>query len=210
MASECLWRILTHPAHSCDSRASDPRSTISPLHRICTHRSQHRVQPSKPRRWLRIRGPKRCISLRESPSDLLPSIMTHIAQRVPHAYTTPSSPDAARCWVPCLDNQWEKCTWEFEFVVPRYLEERTPGDDDDEGPDCTPTMVVCSGELVEQVRLPSPPFGHIRDVVPLGRAPIQFQQDDIRLFTDDSDLRSTHRFCRRPLSLVPDPQRRSR
>lgn len=46
--------------------------------------------------------------------------------RVPHAFTTPSSPDAARCWVPCIDNPWEKCTWEFEFVVPRYLEEPDP------------------------------------------------------------------------------------
>ncbi|KAJ2935753.1 hypothetical protein H1R20_g1340, partial [Candolleomyces eurysporus] len=74
--------------------------------------------------------------------------------RVPHAYTTPSSPDSARCWVPCLDNLWEKCTWEFEFVVPRYLEERVSSDDDDESPDCIPTVVVCSGEFVEQVAHP--------------------------------------------------------
>lgn len=78
-------------------------------------------------------------------------------KRVPHAYTTPSSPDAARCWVPCVDNLWEKCTWEFEFVVPRYLEERESsaqiGDDDPEDVnDMSPTVVVCSGELVEQVR----------------------------------------------------------
>ncbi|KAK7058614.1 hypothetical protein VNI00_002250 [Paramarasmius palmivorus] len=73
--------------------------------------------------------------------------------RVPHAYTTPSCPDAARCWVPCIDNLWEKCTWEFEFVVPRYLEEREPGEDDD-ATDLTPTVVVCSGELVEQVAHP--------------------------------------------------------
>jgi hypothetical protein len=79
-----------------------------------------------------------------------------VTQRVPHAYTTPSSPDAARCWVPCVDNLWEKCTWEFEFVVPRYLEERDQaiqdGDDDlDDALDLCPTIVVCSGELVEQV-----------------------------------------------------------
>ncbi|KAJ6601377.1 hypothetical protein DFH09DRAFT_1490642 [Mycena vulgaris] len=72
--------------------------------------------------------------------------------RVPHAYTTPSSPDAARCWVPCIDNLWEKCTWEFEFVVPRYLEEIAVGDD--EPTDASPTLVVCSGELVEQVAHP--------------------------------------------------------
>jgi transcription initiation factor TFIID subunit 2 len=73
------------------------------------------------------------------------------SKRVPHAYTTPSSPDSARCWVPCLDNLWEKCTWEFEFVVPRYLEERDIHRDDDELNDASPTIVVCSGELVEQV-----------------------------------------------------------
>lgn len=72
---------------------------------------------------------------------------------VPHAYTTPSSPDAARCWVPCIDSLWEKCTWEFEFVVPRYLEEREAADDEEQS-DATPTLVVCSGELVEQVAHP--------------------------------------------------------
>lgn len=76
-----------------------------------------------------------------------------LVKRVPHAYTTPSSPDSARCWVPCLDNIWEKCTWEFEFVVPRYLEERDVTGDDDNINDTTPTIVVCSGELGEQVFL---------------------------------------------------------
>ncbi|KAI0937072.1 hypothetical protein AcV5_005059 [Taiwanofungus camphoratus] len=75
--------------------------------------------------------------------------------RMPHMYTTPSSPDAARCWVPCVDNLWEKCTWEFEFVVPRYLEQGEPPEDDDEPPDGqNPTVVVCSGELIEQVAHP--------------------------------------------------------
>ncbi|KAG6911349.1 hypothetical protein DXG01_001020 [Tephrocybe rancida] len=74
--------------------------------------------------------------------------------RVPHAYTTPSSPDAARCWVPCVDNMWEKCTWEFEFVVPRYLEEHDPSQDDEEQSDAIPTLVICSGDLVEQVAHP--------------------------------------------------------
>ncbi|KAJ3895800.1 hypothetical protein GG344DRAFT_72802 [Lentinula edodes] len=73
--------------------------------------------------------------------------------RVPHAYTTPTSPDAARCWVPCIDNFWEKCTWEFEFVVPRYLEERDFSQEDDPN-DAIPTVVICSGELVEQVAHP--------------------------------------------------------
>ncbi|KAF5392476.1 hypothetical protein D9757_002262 [Collybiopsis confluens] len=73
--------------------------------------------------------------------------------RVPHVYTTPSSPDAARCWIPCIDNYWEKCTWEFEFVVPRYLEESELVRED-EPTDAMPTIVVCSGELVEQVAHP--------------------------------------------------------
>ncbi|KAF8079062.1 hypothetical protein FPV67DRAFT_1558205 [Lyophyllum atratum] len=74
--------------------------------------------------------------------------------RVPHAYTSPSSPDAARCWVPCVDNMWEKCTWEFEFVVPRYLEEQEVDQDEEEQSDATPTLVICSGDLVEQVAHP--------------------------------------------------------
>ncbi|KXN88910.1 Transcription initiation factor TFIID subunit 2, partial [Leucoagaricus sp. SymC.cos] len=73
--------------------------------------------------------------------------------RVPHVYTTPSCPDAARCWVPCIDNLWEKCTWEFEFVVPRYLEELDDRDEFDNN-ELSPTIVVCSGELVEQVAHP--------------------------------------------------------
>ncbi|KAK0465504.1 uncharacterized protein EV420DRAFT_1514646 [Desarmillaria tabescens] len=73
--------------------------------------------------------------------------------RVPHAYTTPSCPDASRCWVPCADSVSEKCTWEFEFVVPRYLEEPDPLQDE-EANELSPTLVVCSGELVEQVAHP--------------------------------------------------------
>ncbi|KAH8094603.1 hypothetical protein BXZ70DRAFT_1009904 [Cristinia sonorae] len=75
--------------------------------------------------------------------------------RVPHVYTTPSSPDAARCWVPCIDNIWEKCTWEFEFVVPRYLEQLDAASDDEETAEGEyPTVVVCSGDLLEQVAHP--------------------------------------------------------
>jgi transcription initiation factor TFIID subunit 2 len=69
-------------------------------------------------------------------------------------YTHPSSPDSARCWVPCIDNLWERCTWDFEFVVPRYLEERDERSDDEDrdAQDIIPTVVVCTGDLVEQVR----------------------------------------------------------
>jgi len=73
-------------------------------------------------------------------------------------YTTPSSPDAARCWIPCVDSIYAKCAWEFEFIVPSYLEEREelPGllDDEFDYPDDrNRTVVVCSGDLVEQVRV---------------------------------------------------------
>ncbi|EGO05242.1 hypothetical protein SERLA73DRAFT_82815 [Serpula lacrymans var. lacrymans S7.3] len=80
--------------------------------------------------------------------------------RAPHAYTTPSSPDAARCWVPCVDNLWEKCTWEFEFIVPRFLEEvevvnRSENGDVEDVRESNPTVVVCSGDLIEQVAHPN-------------------------------------------------------
>jgi hypothetical protein len=72
-------------------------------------------------------------------------------------YTTTSSADAARCWIPCVDSVYAKCAWEFEFIVPSYLEEREefPGllDDEFDYPDDrNRTVVVCSGDLVEQVR----------------------------------------------------------
>ncbi|KAG1720108.1 hypothetical protein EDD22DRAFT_854719 [Suillus occidentalis] len=50
---------------------------------------------------------------------------------------------------------WETCTWEFEFVVPRYLEEPDPGHrgekgDFEESQVSISTVVICSGDLVEQ------------------------------------------------------------
>lgn len=85
--------------------------------------------------------------------------------RVPHVFTNPSSPDAARCWVPCLDNPWDKSTWEFEFVVAKRLEEKdqerarrrgmdTLDEDLQTLEDEYPTVVICSGDLVEQVAHP--------------------------------------------------------
>jgi len=64
--------------------------------------------------------------------------------RVPHAYLAPSCPDWARCWVPCVDSLWERCTWELEFVVPR----RFGGAGED---DSSEVLVACTGDLVEQV-----------------------------------------------------------
>ena len=57
-----------------------------------------------------------------------------------------------------MDSVYAKCAWEFEFIVPSYLEEREelPGllDDEFDYPDDrNRTVVVCSGDLVEQVRV---------------------------------------------------------
>jgi transcription initiation factor TFIID subunit 2 len=42
----------------------------------------------------------------------------------------------------------DKCTWEFQFVVPRYLEE---GAELSEDAASYPTVVVCSGDFGQQV-----------------------------------------------------------
>lgn len=90
---------------------------------------------------------------------------------MPHAYTSPTCPDAARCWVPCLDSFFDKCTWEFEFVVPKYLEEHDQ-DIGEDLPDAIATVVVCSGDLVEQVSMTgdSTSQAHLET----DRTPIQF------------------------------------
>lgn len=89
-----------------------------------------------------------CVSL------LLSFQTAHLSsQRVPHMYTTPSSGDAARCWVPCIDNLWERCTWEFEIIVPRSL------DADGDSPTGTnyPCVVICSGDFQQQILHPTDP-----------------------------------------------------
>lgn len=76
--------------------------------------------------------------------------------RIPHIFTNSSTATAARSWVPCVDSLHERCTWEFEFVVPRAL---TLGAQDEVdaagGTGATekrefPVLVVGSGELLEQ------------------------------------------------------------
>jgi transcription initiation factor TFIID subunit 2 len=75
------------------------------------------------------------------------------SERIPHVYTTASSDDAARCWIPCVDSLWERCTWELEFAVPRTLAFEEDSADADIGSrrDEFPVSVVASGELLEQV-----------------------------------------------------------
>lgn len=100
-----------------------------------------------------------------------------LLQHAPHIYTSATSPDAARCWIPCIDNLWERCTWELDFVVDRMLGGRrgessaeaaaegggrnkgkaregltVPGsDEDDVEGNGRPIVVACSGELSEHV-----------------------------------------------------------
>lgn len=78
--------------------------------------------------------------------------------RVPHLYTSPTCADAARCWVPCVDSLWERCTWELEFVVPKHLSAEEEDEDVVEGEtsleggmEDSEVIVVCSGDLMEQV-----------------------------------------------------------
>ncbi|RXK36392.1 hypothetical protein M231_06358 [Tremella mesenterica] len=66
---------------------------------------------------------------------------------IPHMFLSPTTYDAARVWTPCVDNLWERSTWEFEFIVPSFLE----------GGEDSPVMVVSSGELQEQVTHPHNP-----------------------------------------------------
>lgn len=67
--------------------------------------------------------------------------------RVPHMYTRPTGSNSARCWVPCVDSLWDRCTWELEFVTPRQLSSS-------EEPDI---YVIASGELTEHAIHPHDP-----------------------------------------------------
>ncbi|CAK9784528.1 unnamed protein product [Cutaneotrichosporon oleaginosum] len=73
--------------------------------------------------------------------------------QIPHMFLSPTTCDAARIWTPCVDSLWERCTWELEFIVPRYIEGGEPRGDND----AFPTMVVASGELESQSTHPHDP-----------------------------------------------------
>lgn len=54
--------------------------------------------------------------------------------------------------MPCIDRLSDQCTWDMEFVVPQRMgtvlsrqNDEDPFDDEED------TMVVCSGEIMEQV-----------------------------------------------------------
>ncbi|CAH7673331.1 expressed protein [Phakopsora pachyrhizi] len=67
----------------------------------------------------------------------------------PHLFTNSTS---ARSWIPCLDSLWERCTWELEFIVPRFIKliDNSQADSVDHS-----VIVVSSGECLEQVIHPS-------------------------------------------------------
>lgn len=66
-----------------------------------------------------------------------------------------------------MDSLWDKCTWEFEFIVPKSLEDDSDSMDvDGEDTDTQyPTVVVCSGELVEKVCFSSTNMSSSSDIV---------------------------------------------
>jgi transcription initiation factor TFIID subunit 2 len=82
-----------------------------------------------------------------------------LGQRIPHIFINSSSYDTARHWVPCLDNLWDRCPWELEISVPRYLKQESDEVDPELGVESGQTeegelvRVIASAELEEQVRL---------------------------------------------------------
>lgn len=71
--------------------------------------------------------------------------------RWPHAHSSD-----LRSIFPCLDSLKDRGTWELEFIVPRMLERF-----DGAGFESHETVVVCSGEVVEQVLHPTDCFRKI-------------------------------------------------
>ncbi|KAE8216640.1 hypothetical protein CF327_g222 [Tilletia walkeri] len=84
---------------------------------------------------------------------------------ISHVYTEATCGDWARCWVPCVDSLWERCTWELSFTVPTYVHSSATGStgvtDTSQQPLSGPAQgnnaitVVCTGDLVEEAVHPS-------------------------------------------------------
>lgn len=101
--------------------------------------------------------------------------------------------------MPCLDNLWEKCTWEFEFIVPKSLEDDSTsmdidGEEIDDGSDDHPTVVICSGELVEKVTVHSY-FEDLNTELLSDCASEQSKQSHLPLLATCSDLCPAHCLC---------------
>ncbi|KAJ3178561.1 hypothetical protein HDU85_005168 [Gaertneriomyces sp. JEL0708] len=91
--------------------------------------------------------------------------------RYPHAYTY-NQASSARCWIPCLDRWQERCTWELQVITPGKLRDALPSvfggesvhmdsdsvvNDEWEDDGNRDIIVVCGGELMEQVVHPDNP-----------------------------------------------------
>ncbi|KAI8335273.1 hypothetical protein EDC96DRAFT_469660 [Choanephora cucurbitarum] len=75
-----------------------------------------------------------------------------------HVYTVHQPlPGATRAWLPCIDRISERCTWDMEFIVPRKEDGASVPEYDGEGAfdEVEGMMVVCSGDVVEQVIHPT-------------------------------------------------------
>ncbi|CEH12526.1 TATA binding protein associated factor [Ceraceosorus bombacis] len=70
--------------------------------------------------------------------------------RSPHLYLAPTCPDFARCWVPCVDSLWERCTWDIVLVVPSTLRHAAAAGQDED----VAIIALASGDLVEEVAHP--------------------------------------------------------
>lgn len=75
-----------------------------------------------------------------------------------HVYTVNQPlPGATRSWLPCIDRISERCTWDMEFIVPRKDDGAAVPEYDGEGSfdEVNGIMVVCSGDIIEQVIHPT-------------------------------------------------------
>ncbi|KAI8636070.1 hypothetical protein BD408DRAFT_377484 [Parasitella parasitica] len=75
-----------------------------------------------------------------------------------HVYTVNQPlPGATRSWLPCIDRISERCTWDMEFIVPRKNDGAPVPEYDGEGSfdEVDGIMVVCSGDIIEQVIHPT-------------------------------------------------------
>lgn len=75
-----------------------------------------------------------------------------------HVYTVNQPlPGATRSWLPCIDRISERCTWDMEFIVPRKDDGAPVPEYDGEGSfdEVNGIMVVCSGDIIEQVIHPT-------------------------------------------------------
>lgn len=66
-------------------------------------------------------------------------------------------PGSTRSWLPCVDRMSERCTWDMEFIVPRKENGISIPEYDGEGSfdEENGMMVVCSGDVIEQVLHPT-------------------------------------------------------